>query len=122
MVGFDDEDEAYYFCALLNSSPGRSVAQSYAVHGTGSFGSPHILTNTRILRFSKDNYLHIELSKRSRAAHLAVAANDPESIKQIEEEIDHLSAMIWEINEAKLKEIQWDLADLKASGQPSEDE
>lgn len=122
MVGFDDEDEAYYFCALLNSSPGRSVAQSYAVHGTGSFGSPHILTNTRILRFSKDNYLHIELSKRSRAAHLAVAANDPESIKQIEEEIDHLSAMIWEINEAELKEIQWDLADLKASGQPSEDE
>jgi hypothetical protein len=53
---------------------------------------------------------------------LAVAANDPESIKQIEEEIDHLSAMIWEINEAELKEIQWDLADLKASGQPSEDE
>lgn len=116
MVGFNDEDEAYYFCAMLNSAPGRFVAQSYAVHGTGSFGSPHILTNTRIIAFSGQNPVHLELSEKARTAHILVAKNDKKALQELETQIDQLAAQQWGITPEELKELCWNLADLQAGG------
>ncbi|HJX37474.1 MAG TPA: N-6 DNA methylase, partial [Anaerolineae bacterium] len=47
LVPFDEESQAHYFCAALNSSPWRFVIVSTAVRGTGGFGSPNVLQKAR---------------------------------------------------------------------------
>ncbi len=61
-VPFDREDEAHYFCALLNSTPAQFVVRTTSVLATGSFASPHILEKIAIPQFDPANSLHRELA------------------------------------------------------------
>ena len=110
MVAFDDEIEAHYFCACVNSSVFRFIVKSYSVHGTGGFGSPHVLTNVRIPDYEADNHFQSQLAKQSQQAHAAAEAG--ESVVEIEAEVDRLAAKLWELTDDELKDIQESLAEL----------
>jgi hypothetical protein len=112
MVNFKDEKEANYFCAVLNSTPWRFVIVSTAVHGTGGFGSPNVLTKARIPRYEPDNITHNKLSELSRFAHLAADKGESENLHEIEREIDQLASQIWGLSAGDLQEIQDSLAEL----------
>ena len=111
-VAFDTTQEAHYFCAVLNSSPWRFVIVSTAVHGTGGFGSPNVLTKARIPRFKPADGVHRELVGLSENAHRATTGCDLASVREMEKRIDELAAQMWGLSPAELKEIQISLQDL----------
>ncbi len=111
LVALEDETEAHYFCATINSSPANFVVQSYSQRGGKSFGTPGILENVRILHFNSTDTIHQQLAALSRQAHTAVALGEP--VAAIEAEIDRLAARLWGLTDDELKEIQESLAELE---------
>ncbi|MDD5591214.1 MAG: N-6 DNA methylase [Dehalococcoidales bacterium] len=112
MVAFNEEIEAHYFAALMNSSPTRFVIASYSSQSTGSFGSPHVLTHVKIPKYNRDNEIHTQLASLSKEAHQATAAGEPSKLKEIEESIDQAAARLWELTPEELRDIQNSLRDL----------
>jgi len=104
LVPFEDAGPAHYFCAAIGSSPARLIAANYS---TGkSFGSPHVLDNIRVPRFSAASALHQRLADLSEQAHDAAAREDSSRVAEIESEIDEAAAELWGITPAELKTIQ----------------
>jgi len=112
LVAFDEETEAHYLCAALNSRAWRFVIVSTAVHGTGGFGSPNVLQKARIPMYDPGCAVHARLSSLSREAHQATAAGDEARVKEIEEEIDQLAAQIWGLTDKELADIKRSLEEL----------
>jgi SAM-dependent methyltransferase len=112
-VTFDTDQEAHYFCAVLNSSPWRFVINSSSVHGTGGFGSPNVLDKARIPQFDPNNQAHLRLSALSQQAHEATAIEGTAQVQAIEAEIDHLAAQLWELTSVELQDIQASLEELQ---------
>jgi SAM-dependent methyltransferase len=112
LVAFHELREAHYFCAALNSSPWRFVITSTAVHGTGGFGSPNVLQKARIPKFNSQNPLHLNLAQHSEQAHSFAATNDDKSLREVEEEIDHLAGQLWDLTEDELIEIKKSLDEI----------
>lgn len=119
MVAFDNELEAHYFCAYVNSSLFRLAVKSYSVHGTGGFGSPHVLTNVAVPVFVEEDEDFIELASFSRRAHeLALVAHDGDKsrkaeLRRVEVEIDRAAAALWGLSDAELADVQASLRELK---------
>jgi hypothetical protein len=111
-VAFESEREAHYFCAVFNSSPPDYIVRSYSA-GKG-FASPHILENLAIPTFNPQNKTHLRLSELSAAAHEAAKAGNQERVREIEEEIDRLSAELWGLDNSELAEIKKSLEEGKA--------
>jgi len=112
LVAFNESAEAYYFCSILNSSPWRFVITSTAVHGTGGFGSPNVLTKARIPKFDTQDKVHQELAGLSQNAHNAVTIGDEVGVKELEQRIDELAAQIWGLNREELAEIKSSLEEM----------
>ena len=110
LVGLEDKNEAYYLCALLNSSPARYIVSSY---GISISLNTHILEHVRVPAFIDTNNICINLSLLSQQAHELTKEGDLAKIVDIEGEIDRLAASIWELTEEELREIQDCLAELK---------
>ncbi|MCM8822910.1 MAG: SAM-dependent methyltransferase, partial [Candidatus Omnitrophica bacterium] len=115
LVPFDNKDEAYYFCALINSSPFQYACVSYSQAGGKSMGSPHVLENIRIPKFDPKDKLHLKLAELSEEAHSLARSEDQQSLKKIEEEIDKISAQIWGLTSEELKEIKLSLKEVSKS-------
>jgi hypothetical protein len=98
--------EAYYLCAVLNASSVRLAVASYAVNIQMD---THILQNIAIPTFSSRDEIHRELAKAAKAAHEAVVRDDVNALGQIEEKIDLLVGMIWELSEQEIKDIRLSL-------------
>jgi len=113
LVAFDNEDEAYYLCAMVNSSLFQYAAISYSQAGGKSMGSPHVLENIHIPTFDHKNKFHIHLAELSMKAHQVTKTENKEKLKDIEEEIDQISAQIWGLTNEELKEINFSLNQLK---------
>jgi len=111
LVAFNNEKEAYYLCAMINSSPFQYASISYSQAGGKSMGSPHVLENIRIPKFDPKNKLHIHLADLSEKAHKETARGN--DVADIENEIDDLSAQIWGLTKEELKEIKISLEELK---------
>ena len=111
-VPFEKETEAHCFAALMNSSPCRCTIENYSSKSTGSFGSPHILTNVSIPRFDRQDPIHKHLSDLSRQCHAAAQKNNEAEITALGAKIDEEAAKIWGISDAELKAIQKALADI----------
>ncbi len=111
LVAFDNEDEAHYLCAMVNSSPFEYASVSYSQAGGKSMGSPHVLENIRIPKFDPKNKLHIRLAELSEKAH-AIAKTDGDT-SAIENQIDDLAAEIWGLTKEELREIKVSLEELK---------
>jgi len=100
----NNEDEAHYICAIMNSSIIDMVLRSIA-GGTKSFGTPKIIEDTiRIPEFDPNNDIHRKLSELSNEAHkLAQEAKD---VSSIEEEIDALVAELYGISEEEMEKVK----------------
>jgi len=110
LVNCDRKEEAYYLCGICNSSPSRFIVISY---GVGTQLAPHILQNIRIPKFDPNNKLHIHLAELSEKAHQVAKTEDRDNLKEIEEEIDRVSANIWGLARQELKDIKLSLEELK---------
>jgi len=109
----DNEDEAHYLCAILNSSIADLILRSIA-GGTKSFGTPKIIEDTlNLKKYDATNKLHIKLATLSKKAHNLAQQNQKEELKKVEEEIDKTVAQLYGITEKELKEVKKCLAMLE---------
>ena len=110
-ISCEKELEAYYICALLNSSPAQSAIISYIV----LHPSPHILEHVAIPKFVASSDTHSEMAKLAKRCHTAAARNDMETVGASEAEIDQLAASVWDITEDELRAIQYTLEETRGS-------
>jgi len=108
LVAFDNEKEAHYVCAVLNSTPARFIVASYAI--SIQLG-PHVLENIKVSKYDPKNNTHKELIRLSMQCHEKVAAGI--SVGDLEEQIDELAAELWGLSSEELKEIKQSLDQLK---------
>ncbi|WP_138206406.1 Eco57I restriction-modification methylase domain-containing protein [Haloimpatiens lingqiaonensis] len=85
MVPFDNESEAHYLCAILNSKIIGDFVDAYI----SWFKSAHILDNIAIPKFDETNEIHVKLAEKSMQAHSEVGL-EINSIEAIEKEINEL--------------------------------
>lgn len=117
LIPFTNEDEAYYVCSILNSSPVTLAVASYVIE-TGI--STHITRFLKIPKFDIRCVNHQKLSQLSRKAH-ELARRYFElgdliaymELKVIESEIDKLVAELYGITAEELIEIKRALAILR---------
>ena len=112
LVACSSEEEAHYIAATVNSSPFQFAVISYSQAGGKSMGSMHVLENICIPKFDSRNPLHVELAKLSKKAHLTANVDDKDTLQELEDEIDIVSAQIWGLTEDELKEIKISLEEL----------
>ncbi|MGA2159998.1 MAG: N-6 DNA methylase [Dehalococcoidia bacterium] len=110
LIDLDNSDEAYFVCALLNSSPARMIVKSYVV---GTQISTHILDSIKVPHYDPKNDVHKLLVKYSREAHKIVRNQrarssilDNKEIDRIEAQIDIEAAIIWDMKRSELQTIQ----------------
>ena len=113
LVACKSLDEANYICALMNSKPVNFSLQAYSMKGGKSFGDPHVLQNIHIPKFNLKNKLHFQLAELSEKAHEVSKTTKKDLLKDIEEEIDEISAQIWGLTKEELKNIKLCLEELK---------
>jgi len=114
LVACDNPDEAFYICALLNSSVGDFAIRSFFSTGGGGIGAPVVLEHIRIPRFDPKNPVHLRLAELSEQAHEATKVGDELRLREIEAEIDLLAAKLWGLSDEELREIQESLSELSA--------
>jgi hypothetical protein len=108
LVDLQNEMEAHYLCAVLNSSPSRFIVQAYTI---STQQSTHILENIKIPKYSKENKTHQELSKLSKLCHGKVSAGIDTS--DCEEQIDELAVGLWGLTREELKDIKDSLEEIQ---------
>ena len=117
IISCDNEDEAYYVCAILNSSFSSLVVASYALE-------VHVPTDVPkhvyVPDFNPKNRLHQKLAKLSKKAHTTAKQIFEENredlkknLKRIEAEIDDMVAQLYRVSNDELKEIKKCLRILK---------
>jgi type I restriction-modification system DNA methylase subunit len=85
----DNEYEAHYICALINSLPVREFIRSYSSSGRG-FGAPSVMKHVGIPKFDPNNKLHQKLSQVSKTLHDLKPENKPEQVQHLENEVDDI--------------------------------
>jgi methylase of polypeptide subunit release factors len=108
MISCSTKKEAFYICGMLNSSPARYAAISYAVNIQYD---PHLLENINVPRYDSTNTLHIHLAELSEKAHNEVSKGN--DVSEIEAEIDCFAARIWGLSEEEVREIQKALEEMR---------
>ncbi len=107
LVPFEDQKEAHFVCALLNSTLAQFVVQAYTI---SIQQSTHILDNINVPKYDKGNVSHVELSRLSQECHEKVAAGI--DVSDLEAQIDELAAELWGLTKDELKEIQESLREM----------
>ncbi len=106
MVDIQDEIEAHYLCALLNSSITRLIVRSYTI---STSQSTHILEKIKIPKFTKILEAHQELARLSKICHDKVMSGI--NVSEYEDQINEIASDIWGINKDELKEVNLSLED-----------
>lgn len=91
-LSFDNEDEAHYVCAILNSKNIETVIQNYTINTNRGID---IVENIKIPLFDPDNIEHQEISSLSKQAHLSFKQNHFEKIIECEDQINKLVSKIF---------------------------
>ncbi|MEM3806154.1 MAG: class I SAM-dependent DNA methyltransferase, partial [Desulfurococcus sp.] len=127
IVPMNNETEAHYLSAVLNSSIIAFVGTYMPVKG---------LENLAIPKFNQNNSVHVKLAELSMRAHELAKCiyakvkpdycgklrNPEEELAKVEEEIDRLVAELYGMPEDALQDIRGLLAILKAEEAPEESE
>ncbi|HHS96712.1 MAG TPA: SAM-dependent DNA methyltransferase [Chloroflexi bacterium] len=105
-IAVEDEDEAHYLCALLNSAPCRFYVRAFSSAGRG-FGAPSIIRRIRIPPYKPGHYLHKALVESSRRAHELAAQPvvDTEALREVEARADQAAARLWDLTDDDLQAI-----------------
>ena len=93
-TSFRHEQEAHFFCAVLNSRPVDAYIRSFSSAGRG-FGAPFVVSKFLIPAFSAKVPLHRELESLSKECHKVAAAEDLVSLKKLESDVDRCAARLW---------------------------
>lgn len=108
LVPFEQELEAHFVAACLNSSISRFIVKAYTI---STQQSTHILGNIAIPKFDPSNPLHQDLSGLSRQCHQKTAVGI--DVTDLEEQIDELAAEMWGLTPEELKDIKDGLEELR---------
>lgn len=100
----ENEDEAHYLCAILNSSLINFILQSIAKGGK-NFATPTMIDMINIRKYDPANSKHAKLVELSKRAHDAKSKRDYPKLKEIEKEIDITVANMYNISEEELLAI-----------------
>jgi hypothetical protein len=111
LVPCESEAEAHFVCACLSSSIARYVVASYALETSTT---THVLKYVPVSAYDADGPTDERLAALSKQAHDAAMCEDDGSLHECEQEIDSLTAKLWGVSKAELKDIQDSLADLMA--------
>jgi hypothetical protein len=106
-ISFDDEEEAHYVCAMLNSSPSQFIVTGYVV----LHPSPHILKNIKIPKYEPKDRLHEDLTHLSKQCHEKVAVGI--TVSDLEDQIDELTAEVWSLSKEEVKDIKDSLEEMR---------
>jgi len=83
----EDENEAHYLCAIINSTAVRRFIKSYSSPGRG-FGAPSVMEHVGIPKFDRKNEIHRNLSELSRSLHKLRIDGKDDRIAELEKEVD----------------------------------
>jgi methylase of polypeptide subunit release factors len=89
----DNNSEAHYLCAIINSKPVRDFIKSFSSAGRG-FGTPSVMEHVGIPKFDPKNPLHQKLSEISKKCHQLKAEGKDGEIEKLEKENDKL---VWKL-------------------------
>jgi len=92
----DNESEAHYLCAIINSKPVRDFIKSFSSAGRG-FGTPSVMEHVGIPKFDPKNKLHQKLSEISKKCHQLKAEGKEKEIEKLEKENDDLVKRLFKI-------------------------
>lgn len=87
LIATDNEEEAHYLCAIINSTPVREFIKSYSSAGRG-FGAPSVMNHVGIPKFDPKNKLHHNLAELSKTLHELKAKGKLYEIEKYEKEVD----------------------------------
>jgi len=96
-----NEDEAFYICAILNSTLSRLVTSYIHLHP-----DPHVLEYLRVEKYNPENETHKQLTVLSREAHNAAARDNKDRLYEIENEIDVCVAKLYGLSQRDLDYIK----------------
>ena len=89
LIATDNEREAHYLCAIINSTPVRDFIKSFSSAGRG-FGTPSVMENVGIPKFDPKNKLHQKLAYISMRCHQLKSENKDIEITKWERENEEL--------------------------------
>lgn len=99
-IALDDEDEAHYLAALLNSPPFEYGVISHAQVGGKSFAQPGMLEILRLPRYDANDKIHQQLMQLSRSAHAG---------HSIINTLAQAAAQVWGLSASELDDLQTSL-------------
>ncbi len=88
-IATNNEEEAHYLCALINSKPVRDFIKSFSSAGRG-FGTPSVMEHVGIAKYEEQNPHHQRLVAISKNCHELKLLGKEEEIKKLEQENDQL--------------------------------
>lgn len=83
----NNEDEAHYLCAIVNSTSVREFIKSFSSAGRG-FGTASVMNHVGIPRYDYNNKHHQQIANLSKRLHDLKANNKIDQIGKLEEEVD----------------------------------
>jgi len=89
LIATDNESEAHYLCAIINSEPVRDFIKSFSSAGRG-FGTPSVMEHVGIQKFDSKNKLHQKLAEISKKCHALKLEGKEKEIENLERENDGL--------------------------------
>ncbi len=88
-IATDNEPEAHYLCAIINSNSVRDFIKSFSSAGRG-FGTPSVMEHVGIPKFDPKNPLHQKLAEISKKCHQLKLEGREKEIEKLEKENDQL--------------------------------
>ncbi|MEO0096953.1 MAG: N-6 DNA methylase [candidate division WOR-3 bacterium] len=92
----NNESEAHYLCAIINSNPVREFVKSFSSPGRG-FGTPLVMEHIGIPKFDPNNEIHKQISYLSKECHKLKEEGKDKEIEKLEKEIDLLVKKLFNI-------------------------
>jgi hypothetical protein len=105
-IPLENENEAHYLCAILNSTEVNALVKSFSQLGGKSFATPSILDQVKIPKFDIENVMHARLAELSKKAHEYAEKGDKEALTKVENEIDELVAELYGISKTELRKLK----------------
>lgn len=87
LIATNNEAEAHYLCAIINSTPVREFIKSFSSAGRG-FGTPSVMNHVGIPKFDPENELHQKLAQLSKTLHGLKAEDKHDEVAGLEKEAD----------------------------------
>ncbi|MEK7856522.1 MAG: N-6 DNA methylase, partial [Acidobacteriota bacterium] len=96
----DSENEAHFFCGLLNSIPARVALYGASVGVQTQRYFPTDVSRVRLPEFGADDKRHQAIVRLSRDCHKEAATkNDPQTLESLESQLALAAAALWGISE-----------------------